>query len=253
MVGQEFGSTEEGAVLCDNPPPLSDEAISAALDGEAPAQVLAHLEHCGGCTARLEQAQRFERVLAGTLHRWDCPPSAQLGDYHLGLLTPSEQRAITAHLRLCRRCSTELEELRTFLNEDIPAAEPRSQKPRSPRRLDALVARLLPAGPGLQLEGVRGAGDDILIAQSSAATIVLDPQPAEHESVRVVGQVMDEVGEQHRWSGALVEARQAGVLVATAFVDDLGVFSFGPIATGITELRVTAAAGPALFVEGLVL
>ena len=56
-------------MLCSAPPPLTDDQLSAALDGEADQVVLDHLERCPSCTARLEQARRAERALAGRLYR----------------------------------------------------------------------------------------------------------------------------------------------------------------------------------------
>ncbi len=241
------------SLSCSYPPALSDEALFAAIDGDATPEVLQHLDRCPGCTARLEEARQVEQVLSATLHRWDCPPASQLGDYHLGLLPPDQERVLTKHLALCVRCREEVEELRVFLAAEQPpvAASPRQEA--VPRRSHTLVARLLSQGPGLQLAGVRGASLSPLIARSSVATIILDPLPGEHETLQLVGQIADEAGEQERWNSALVEIRQASRLVATAFVDDVGGFDGGPIAAGPTEVRVTAADGVSIVVADLVL
>jgi hypothetical protein len=158
-----------------------------------------------------------------------------------------------AHLPRCPRCSDEIEELRTFLAEEEPAATPAVPKPQSRRWLDVVVTRLRPAGPDLQLVGMRGAGNVPFIAESTAATIVLDVVPAARETARLLGQIADVAGEQERWNDAFVEVRQGGRLVATAFVDDLGGFSFDLSSRGETQLRVTGAGGAALVVEGLAL
>jgi hypothetical protein len=100
---------------------------------------------------------------------------------------------------------------------------------------------------------VRGEGTNILIAQSSAATIVMETLPTEREQVRVRGQIADETSAQVRWTDAFVEVRRAGTLVAAAVVDDMEGFSFGPITRGETEVRVTVEGGPSIVVEGLVL
>src|SRR4051812_31148696 len=84
----------------DDRPPLSDDMLYAALDGVAPAEVLAHLETCAPCAARLEQARAFDHRLSDTLYRWDCPPSLELSNYHFGLLTTAQERAIASHLRV---------------------------------------------------------------------------------------------------------------------------------------------------------
>ncbi len=69
----------------------------------------------------------------------------------------------------------------------------------------------------------------------------------------ITGQIADEAGEQERWQDALVEMRQAGVLIATAFVDDLGGFSIGPVEHGSGELQVTASDGTSIVIEDLAL
>jgi hypothetical protein len=241
---------------CSDPPPLSDETINAALDGDTAPEVLGHLQHCAHCADRLEEARQFETSLRGHLARWDCPPAEQLGDYHLGLVPQAQQRVIAAHLEVCPRCSAEIEDLRVFLTEAQPAQLHAQEQvlpapPAGPRRLRALVAQLLPRAPGFQLAGLRGAGDGPLIAQSSAATIVLEPQKIDPQAIRLTGQIADEAGDQDRWDGALVEVRQADTLVAIAFVDEVGGFSCAPIQRSITDLRIIGADGTWIVVDDI--
>ena len=238
---------------CDAPPPLSDEEINAALDGAPPPETIAHLERCSGCRARLVEAQQLDRALQRKLHRWDCPPSETLAEYHLGLLDTGRERSVTWHVQNCVRCAAELEELRLFLLEETPAMEPVIRQPAVPWRPHAILARLLPSGPRGQLAAVRGEGGVSLIAQSSAATIVLEPRLSEPAQVLITGQIADDAGEQDRWQDALVEMRQAGVLIATAFVDDLGAFSMGPVEHGSGELQITASDGTSIVIEDLAL
>src|SRR5262245_19268329 len=106
---------------CSSPPPLTDNQITAALDGEADPAALAHLAQCPSCSARLADARRFERRAQRRLYRWDCPSSQLLGDYHLGLVTPGDERTVRRHLAQCARCAEELEELRRFLVDGEPA------------------------------------------------------------------------------------------------------------------------------------
>ena len=240
---------------CSDPPPLDDETIDAALDGDMPPAVAAHLQHCTYCASRLEEARQFETALRGRLARWDCPPPEELGDYHLGLVPQARQRAIAAHLEECPRCSAEIEDLRVFLTEAVPA-QSRSEEAIPPARpehtrLRALVAQLLPRALGFQLAGVRGAGDGPLIAQSSAATIILDPQKIDPQAVRITGQIADEAGDQDRWDGALVEVRQADTLVVVAFVDEAGGFICAPIQRSTTDLRIVGADGTWIVVDAI--
>ena len=240
-------------MACNHPPPVSDEAINAVLDGDPAPEVKAHLARCGTCAERLEQANRFEKGLAGALSRWDCPAPAELADYHLGLLAAARERRIAAHLQLCPRCSADVEELRVFLLEEPVAAAPPVPQPRPRRWHDAIMAQLLPAGPSSYAGAMRGAGSAPLIAQSSVATIVLEQSPVAHDRVQIEGQIADGAADDERWLDALVEVRRDGALLATAFVDDLGGFSLGPLTAGDCELHVTAADGTSIVLADLVL
>lgn len=238
---------------CKSPPPLSDEDISFALDGEAAPDVLAHLERCEECSARLEEARQVDRTLAGRLQRWDCPTPMQLGDYHLGFASAAQQRTIARHLELCVRCSGEIEDLRVFVAEPEASARPAPgsvARQAPPKRLRAMVAQLLPRTPGLQMSAVRGAGDGPTIAQTPVATIILDTREVE-QRVQITGQIADEAGEQERWDGALVELRQAGALAGTAFVDEVGGFTCPPVAAGETEVRITGEDSTWIIIEAV--
>ena len=240
---------------CNNPPPLSDETISAILDGDTTPETEAHLQQCGDCAARLVEARQWEHAIAGQLHRWDCPSPQELGDYHLGSVTQARQRSIAAHLDVCVRCSAEIEDLRVFVADEVAApirsTETTTGQSQPRGRLRAMVAQLLPRTPGFAGAALRGSGDGPMIAQCSAATIVLEAQQLEQQTVRLTGQIADEAGEQERWDGALVEVRQDNVLIAVAFVDDLGGFNYGPLGKGTTGLSITAADGTWIVVEDL--
>src|SRR5262245_22250524 len=116
---------------CSDPPPLTEDQVTVALDGEAEPSIHDHLARCESCAARLAQAQQFEWTLKAGLRRWDCPAPQQLGDYHLGLVSQDDASAIARHLEHCVRCSDEIEEMRTFLIAD---ASPRLPAPRSEER-----------------------------------------------------------------------------------------------------------------------
>jgi anti-sigma factor RsiW len=232
---------------CSDPPPLTEDQITAALDGEAEPAIYDHLAQCEGCAARLAQAQQIERALKAGLQRWDCPTPQQLGDYHLGLVGQADAHAITRHLEHCARCSDEIEELRMFLIADASPRRPAARPPARPRPLwpTELIARLLPRTPALAVRGATGP----IKAEANGVTIFLDVQPAAEGRVMLTGQVVADGME--RWVGALVELRQAGKLCATAALDDLGSFSAGPLTAEPTELRVTPPSGPSLVVRDI--
>ena len=75
-------------------------------------------------------------------------------------------------------------------------------------------------------------------------TIFLELQPATDGQVELRGQLVAD--DQDDWVGALVELRQAGMLRATAAIDDLGTFHVAALPTQPTELRATRADGRAL-------
>ena len=231
---------------CSSPPPLTDNQITAALDGEADRSVLAHLEHCPSCVARLADARRFEQRAQQLLYRWDCPSPQQLGDYHLGLVAPEDERAVRRHLAQCARCAEELEELRRFLVDGELAQAHTPPAPRLRPSIGRLVARMLPRSPALAM---RGAGAGPFMAEADGTTILIDVLTDAARQITLRCQLVSD--DQERWTGALAELRQAGALRATAVVDDLGGFSCGPLVAGTAELRVTPERGRMLVLEAI--
>ena len=231
---------------CSAPPPLTDDQISAALDGEADPDVRLHLAQCASCAARLAEAQRIERGLGASLHRWDCPAPQRLSDYHLGGMSGEEDSAFARHLTGCASCRQEIEDLRVFLQAEEPppiAAAPPA--PRQPWR-GPLIGRLLPRA---LVPGLRGSGAGPLRAEAGDTTIFLDVRPSGAGVVVLHCQVEDE--DLDRWTGALVELRQGGALRATAEIDDLGTFSCGPVPAARSDLRMVPLRGRMIVLEGL--
>lgn len=230
---------------CSHPPPLTDDQLSAVLDGEGAPAVLAHLAVCPACATRLDQARRVEEALGARLHRWDCPASQELAHYHLGLLGQDAAQQIAAHLEHCVLCAAEITELRAFLAADRPTLGQRHVAARPHPRLGELIARLLlqPPTPALAF---RGGVARLIGAEVPGTTIMLEARPAGPEEVLLNGQILDE--NHQRWVGGLIELRQGGHLRATAEVDDLGTFVGGPLHAAPTELRLTPRQGPAVVV-----
>ncbi len=239
-------------MACYHPPPLSDEEINLALDSVAPDDVNGHLAACAECSARLDDLRRFEQHARGALYRWDCPAPEQLGVYHMGLLTGTEERAIARHLTLCVRCADEVEVLRSFLAGDTapqPQVVPDDAPPWQVRTpLSTMVARI---APRLGWGAVRGGGQAPTIAQSDVATIILDPIPQAPTETMLVGQIADDQDDQDRWTGALVAAYLKGAFVGAAVVDDLGSFTCGPLPEGIVDIFITSETGPTIQIPGV--
>lgn len=225
---------------CTQLPPLTDDQLTAVLDGTDDAQVLAHLERCPSCAQRLQQARQLETALHSSLWRWDCPSPHMLGEYHLQLLAAAQTAVIARHLESCPHCAAELNDLRAFLAAE-PAREARPQRaftlPRLPHPGE-LIAALMPHTPALAL---RGAGAGQITARAEGITIFLEFQaiPAGFE---LTGQVIAD-SDQTEWAGALVELRQAGALSSTAILDELGDFRCAPLTAEPAALRITAHTG----------
>ncbi|HEX5688385.1 MAG TPA: hypothetical protein VFX76_00185, partial [Roseiflexaceae bacterium] len=192
---------------------------------------------------RLQDARAAEHALANRLHRWDCPPAAQLGEYFLGLTTPEETQLIATHIENCSSCDAEVSQLRMFLDADPVLTATSPPAPRRRPSLRELIAQLLPPPPATAPQlALRGAGAAPLTAQAEGLTIILDVQPARASgSITVTGQLMAD--DQDDWTGALALVYQGGALQATATLDDLGGWSCGPLPAGRSELQIAREDG----------
>lgn len=232
---------------CTHPPPLSDDHLSAALDGLASVEIQTHLATCLACAARLADARKLEQRLAHTLQRWDCPTTDQLGDYTLDLISPSEARTIASHLTHCSACERELQDLQALLADRSSAAPPLPVRRSPGKRLYELVAQLITPAPELAL---RGDDRGPLIAVAGELMVICELRQGQSGTRELVGQ-LSAGAEQPRWDGALVELRSSHALVATAILDQDGGFSCPAGPLPVISLRITAADGRALLVPEL--
>ena len=228
---------------CSSPPPLTDDQLSAALDQAATPDVIDHLANCASCAARLDAARRAEQSLRSALYRWDCPTPQTLADYHVGRASADQQRAIIRHLETCARCSEEMAELVLFMRDEVPLAAPAAPiAVRRPASRGWTLAGLLPRAAAPALRG--SAGGPLMFETNDGVTIFLELQPVADGQVELRGQLVDD--DQDGWAGALVELRQAGMLRATAAIDDLGTFGVAALPAQPSELRISRADGRAL-------
>ncbi len=239
---------------CTIPPPLSDEDLSLALDGMASQSVLDHLAQCEGCAARLEEARQFELSLKARLFRIECPKPDELGDYQLARISGERIQAIEAHLTRCPHCRSELEEIRTFLREEI--ASPPTRRP-VPRRVEndrrpsrnwlQTLATLLPPVPQAVLRGA--SNERIIRAQTEDGTMVRLAAHVEDDRVVVQGQIL---GDPAVWVGALVEVRQADHLRVITTVLESGQFRFELASTDdLIRLKISSATGSMIVVNNV--
>jgi anti-sigma factor RsiW len=243
---------------CSLPPPITEDQISAAIDGFADSNVQQHIAQCASCAARVRQAQMLEDVLKIRLNRWDCPAPQRLGEYVLGLVSGrTEERNIRLHLEECASCKAEVEDLNGFLVSDsvsLAAAQKHPQpaaSPSAPQRRSVfgqILATILPRTPGLAMRGTatRGHAGGPIMAEAEGTTIILDVQPVSEGQVRIMGQLAAE--DYDSWIGALVELRQNGTIQATTTVDDNSNFDSGLIPAGAIQLAITPSAGRTLII-----
>lgn len=239
---------------CSLPPPITEDQISAAIDGFADADVQQHIAQCASCAARVTQAQMLEDVLKVKLNRWDCPPAQRLGEYVMGLVSArTEERTIRLHLEECARCKAEVEDLNVFLVSDNVSVSQKHPQPavarKHPERPSAfgqILARILPRTPALAL---RGAALGPIMAEAEGTTVVLDVQPAAEGQVTILGQVIAD--DYDSWTGALVELRREGVIQATTTVGDTSSFNCGPFPAGSIQLAITPAVGQTLVLPNI--
>jgi hypothetical protein len=189
----------------------------------------------------------MQNYLTAQLYRLNCPTPLELGDYVLGLLPAGRSALVAEHLRDCSHCTGEVSQLTDYLGDLAPApkANPLEQ-------VKVLIARLVgEVQPGKLFGGatfapayaaLRGGTPGPITLQADGILILLEVQPGAEGRVDILGQI--DADEQDRWTGASIELRQAGSLLATVSVDDLGTFRCVLVPTGLTELQMTPIRGP---------
>lgn len=234
-------------MTCSFPPPLSEDDLSAALDGEASPAVQQHLAQCASCTGRLEEARRMEQRLKGMLLRFDCPTSQSLIDYDAGLLDADESIDIRHHIESCPRCQAELGTMHRFLDDEASAVPSLQIVPSGRQRSLERIAR---PRTDTGAWAARGLDDsDVQDWEAEGATIFLELNRRTGNLV-LSGQVVDE---SPIWTGALAEIRQAGEIMGVSVLDELGEFRFTLSQQAPLDLNITAPNGITLVLENITL
>lgn len=239
----------EGGMRCSSGETLSEEQLSAAIDGHADEKVLAHLASCPQCATRLAMARTTETFLGSSLYRFDCPSSQELIDYHLGLVNSSTDKRITRHLALCVACREEIETLRGFLLADHPHAHiaaPVQCQSKLVSALNDIVASILPRNPQFV---VRGTAHAAVSARAGNTTVLLVPEQDQQQQLTLAGQLLDDNLEQ--WIGAQVEIYQETQLVHSTVIDELGGFAIQSLTQSSTTVRIIPATGQAIVVPAI--
>ncbi len=104
-------------MTCIAPDEITGEQLLAFVDGEADGATLDHVRRCPHCAERARACAAIQQLLRAIFYRANCPEAHALGEYHLGLLSSTEQVAIEDHLKGCFLCAADLARLKRFLEK----------------------------------------------------------------------------------------------------------------------------------------
>lgn len=216
---------------CITSPALDDTQIISYVEGEADNDIVAHIKQCPYCTERSRQFSLLQQRMTARLYRSTCPSSMELSEYHLGLLSDSQELVMAQHVRQCPHCRREIAELKEFL------AEPDVQ-PDVLTTARVLYARLVDTGSTSAFGALRGESKGPLTFEADGVVITLDVQPGSNSLVSILGQLAAD--DQDEWTGAKVELQQNDSPLLTASVDDLGAFRFEAVRPMATKFIITS-------------
>lgn len=214
---------------------ITDKHLLAYLDGEAESRIVTQIEESTELRNRAKELAKLQNKLLTKLYRRMCPDSIELGEFHLGLLTKKQARAIEKHVAECPHCTQELAQLRKFIGEEDTTLEPGLSE-----QLNVLVARLV---SGVQKGGagqtpafaLRGDEGETIIYEADGIQVVLDIQESADSSSHksVLGLITGLKGQGYQAS-LLLE----GKVIADSQVDSVGNFVLQEISTGEYDLII---------------
>lgn len=199
-------------------------------DGEAPANVVAHVETCSTCADQAGSYARIQLGLRRSLFRFDCPDAHALGEYQLDLLKPEQQQRVAAHAVDCDACSAELQMLRSYLA--LPTSIPESPLQHARR----MVATLFRPAPGLAYGGLRGTAEATTrVFQVEDVTVTVGPGQGQGTLVGLVLLVETEPQALAGRDARLIPTDRAPLSTS---MDDLGNFEFADVPAGMYALEI---------------
>jgi anti-sigma factor RsiW len=259
---------------CIEPGAIRDEELLAYLGGERvrPA-VLQHLANCQYCSAQLAAYQRMDHRLKQNLYRWNCPPSQQLGEYQLGLLSPQEAAEVQNHLASCPLCMAELTALATFLANDPmlvespmpqvrvavrPAGNNHHSVQEVKRAIDQareqvqagvrrIIATLVPSQPRLAFQ--RDVASEKLawprryVAEDMNISLQVESELGRKDGVQLIGFVTRKDAALDAFQGMAVRLIASPQMVYMQKIDELGNFVFSAIAPATYTLELDMPEG----------
>lgn len=226
---------------CIAPDEIAEEQLLAYADGEADSATVDHIRRCAYCAERARAYATDQQILRALFHRVECPDAHTLGEYHLGLLSATEQAAIDDHLAVCSACAVEVADLEHFLQDVLTTPAPSSPS----RQLKRLVARLVPPAPGsaaqrpaFAFRGASAAPADVYRAEDIKLVVGLEADGLRAGRKMLLGFTTREGQPLVSLTGAQVQLRRRGATVAVEQVDDLGNFVFSGLTSGEYELAL---------------
>ena len=212
---------EHRAAACTCPPELDDVALIAAADGEATAEVMAHLALCAACAARASSIEELQRRLRERLYRLFCPTSDELANFLEGTMIATAVASVITHLDSCPRCRGEL----ALLQEMIAV---------SPARPLASALRRVVAYPQRSEHQRSAIPSESNIYRAGMLRIVLNVERQRGLSLpRLRGSLR---GNQQR--GLTASLISHGRVVSCAALDDQGTFTLADLAPGNFSLSL---------------
>lgn len=224
---------------------LRDGELLAYLAGDADAAIISHLARCKECQRRAAALAAQEQQLTTSLYRMDCPSSLQVGEYHMGLLSVAESRAVAAHLRHCPLCTDEVVMLTNYLADVAPTLD-RALAPGLVARTRSVVARLVDGlstlggqgSPTPALAGLRGDAGDHRVFEADGVQVIIDVQEdGEHPAQRVILGLLLGLPDPHSVKAHLWRDDRP---VTTTTVDELGNFVISTLMPGIYDLILSS-------------
>lgn len=214
---------------------ITDKHLLAYLDGEAESRIVAQIEGSTELLNRTKELAKLHEKLLTKFYRQMCPDSTELGEFHLGLLSKKQARAIKKHIAECPHCTRELAELQKFMGEEEPTLEPGLSE-----QVRVLVAQLV---SGVQ-KGIAGQTPVFVLRGDEEETIIY-----EVEGIQVALDIQDTVDSSSHKSvlglitGLKRQGYQASLLlegnvIADSQVDAIGNFVLQEVPTGEYDLII---------------
>ncbi len=227
---------------CVSPPELEDYSLLAHLEDQADDAVEEHLAHCTHCMMRADELGSLDALLRRNFYRITCPPSLAISSFATGDTREDERASIEDHLRTCPHCSSEVEQLRAYLNEleadlTISAVE----------RIQVALATLISADPGAgalpAAVGLRGEPSAGRVFAADEARIAIEwfTEPDQPSRRRVNGLATGLSGSD--WTVSLLRADAPPTQTT---VDKYGSFAFRNVPPGVYFLQLSGPANEIL-------